>query len=94
VLSVNSWCVDNGATNHVCNTFQGFQQTKQLSHWEIYIHTGNNTKVSTVAVGDLELFFINRILILKDYLYIPSIRRKMVLVFSLVQFGYYVYFDY
>jgi len=25
VLSANSWCVNTGATNHVCNILQGFQ---------------------------------------------------------------------
>ncbi|KAL4596337.1 hypothetical protein ACB092_12G157500 [Castanea dentata] len=27
----DSWCVDLGCTNHICNSLQGFQETKKLS---------------------------------------------------------------
>ena len=54
---------------------------------------GNNAKVSTVAAGDLELSFSSRALILKDCLYVASIRRNLTSVSSLVRFGYYVYFN-
>ena len=55
---------------------------------------GNDAKVSAVAVGDLELSSdYNKILILKDYLYLYSIKRNIVLVSNLVHFGYSVYFN-
>ena len=31
-----TWCVDIGATNHVCNSLQGFQETRWLTDGEIY----------------------------------------------------------
>ena len=55
VLSAGTWCVDTGATNYVCNSLQGFQETKQLSDGEIYLHMGNSTKVLATAVGDYYL---------------------------------------
>jgi len=49
--------------------------------------------VSAVAVRDLELSFdSNKALILKDYLYLPSIRRNIVSMSNLVRFEYFVYF--
>jgi hypothetical protein len=51
VLSTNTWCVDTGATNHVCNLLQRFQETWRLSDEEIYLHMGSATKVAAVAVG-------------------------------------------
>ncbi|CAA0830115.1 Unknown protein, partial [Striga hermonthica] len=30
VLSTNTWCVDTGATDHVCNSLQGFQNQATL----------------------------------------------------------------
>ena len=29
-VSTGTWCVDTGATNHVCKSLQGFQVTRQL----------------------------------------------------------------
>ena len=93
VRSTGTWCVDTGATNHVCNSLQGFQETRQLSDGEIYLHMGNATKVAAVAVGDLHLSFgRDRILVLKNCLFVPSIRRNLVSVSSLVKNGYSVYF--
>ena len=57
VLSTGTWCVDTGAANHICNSLQGFQETRQLSDREIYLHMGNATKAETVAVGDYYLNF-------------------------------------
>ncbi|RVW33201.1 hypothetical protein CK203_081135 [Vitis vinifera] len=37
VLTTHKWCVDSGATNHVCNSLQGFQETRQLSKGEVNI---------------------------------------------------------
>ncbi|MBE2321140.1 DDE-type integrase/transposase/recombinase, partial [Solirubrobacter sp. CPCC 204708] len=94
VLSTGTWCVDTGATNHVCNSLQGFQETRQLSDGEIYLHMGNATRVAAVAVGNIYLNFgRDRFLILKDCLYVPSIRRNLISVSCLVKDGYSIYFD-
>ena len=57
VLSTGTWCVDTGATNHVYNTLQGFQETRRLSDGEICLFMGDATKVSVVALGDVTLSF-------------------------------------
>ena len=50
-------------------------------------------KVVVVAVGDYYLNFgRDRCLLLKDYLYVPSIRRNLISVSSLVKDGYLVLF--
>ena len=55
---------------------------------------GNDTKVSAVAVGELQLSFDkDKILVLKDCYYVPSIRRNLISVSCLVHFGYYVHFN-
>ena len=94
VLSTGTWYVDTGATNHVCNSLQGFQETRQLSDGEIYLHMGNATKVAVVAVGDYYLNFgRDKYLLLKDCLYVPSIRRNLISVSSLVKDGYSILFN-
>ena len=59
---------------------------------------GNATKVLAVVVGDLHLSFgRDRILILRNCHFVPSIRRNLVSVSvsvsSLVKNGYLVYFN-
>ena len=94
MLSTSTWCVDTGASNHICNSLQEFHQTRQLSDGEIYIFLGDGTRVSAVAVGDVSISFgRNSILVLKDSLYIPSIRRNLISVSRLVDNGYSVYFS-
>ena len=78
-----------GATDHVYNSLQGFKENKQLSDGKIYLYMGNATKVVAVAMGDLHLTFgRDRILILKNYPFVPLIRRNLVSVSSLVKNGY------
>ncbi|RVW36801.1 Retrovirus-related Pol polyprotein from transposon TNT 1-94 [Vitis vinifera] len=60
---------DSGATNHVCNSLQGFQETRQLSKGEVNIFLGDGTEVAVLAVGNIALNFKNnRILSLKNVL--------------------------
>ena len=85
MLSIGTWCVDTGATNHVCNSLQGFQETRKLSDGEVYLHMGNAMKVVVVVAGGYYLNFgRDRYLLLKDCLYIPSIKRNLISVSSLV----------
>ena len=62
---------------------------RKLSNGEIYLRMGNATKVAAVAVGDYYLNFSrDKYLLLKDSLYVPSIRRNLISVSSLVKDGY------
>ena len=91
----NTWCIDSGSTNHICNTLQGFRQTRQCSDGEIKLTLGSSATVSTVAVavGVVILVFLsNKILVLTDVLYVPSIRRNLISVYSLVNNGYSFHF--
>ena len=92
--STDTWCVDSGATNHVCNSLQGFQVTKQLSDREITLHMGTSASVSALAVGVVRLSFVDgRSLVLDDCLYVPEIRRNLISVSSLINKGYSVHFS-
>ena len=65
----NTWCIDSGATNHICNTLQGFRQTIQCSDGEIKLTLGSSATISAVAVGVVVLVFpSNKTLVLTDVL--------------------------
>jgi hypothetical protein len=93
-ISTSTWCVDTGATDHVCNSLQGFQRTRMLRDGEIYVLMGDATKVPVVAVGIITLIFgDDRILVLNNCLYVPSFRRNLISVSKLAMDGYNVCLD-
>ena len=53
----NTWCIDSDATNHICNTLQGFRSTRQYRDGEIKLTFTSNVTISAVAIGVLVLEF-------------------------------------
>ncbi|KAG6492736.1 hypothetical protein ZIOFF_047701 [Zingiber officinale] len=94
VLSTGTWYVDTGATDHVCNSLQGFQETRRLYEGEITAYMGNTTRVAVVIMGDVYLSFDKKkTLILKNYLYVPCFRKNLISVSKLFMDGYSVSCD-
>ena len=76
--------MDTGATNHVCNSLQGFQETRRLAEGEIYLLMGDTSRVVAIAVGVVTLHFEGgKKLVLNDCLYVLSVRRNLVSVYYL-----------
>ncbi|XP_075103506.1 uncharacterized protein LOC142178077 [Nicotiana tabacum] len=89
VVSTTSWCVDSGATNHVCTYLQGFQVMRRLSRGEINIYQADGSAAPALALGNISILFgSDRILALKDTLYVPSVRRNLISVSSAMKAGY------
>jgi hypothetical protein len=88
VNPTGTWCVDSGSTNHVCNSLQGFQETRKLNEGEMSVTLGDGTRVSVHSIGIVELYFNSRVLILTDCLYVPEIRRNLISVTFLGKCGY------
>ncbi|CAA0826954.1 cysteine-rich RLK (RECEPTOR-like protein kinase) 8, partial [Striga hermonthica] len=87
-------CVDTGATDHVCNSMQRFQEIERLREGEVTIYFGDASRASTVAVGDVYLDFgLDRFLVLKDCLYAPSFRKNLISVSKLFMNSFSATFD-
>ncbi|XP_070018351.1 uncharacterized protein [Nicotiana sylvestris] len=72
---------DLGATNHICTTLQGFQETRRLRENEVCVFQANGEPAPTLALGNIRVSFSSdRVLVLKDVLYVPSIRRNLISV--------------
>ena len=92
--TTGTWCVDIGATNHVCNSLQGFQETRRLGDGEICLWLGDTSKVAAVAVGVVSLqFFGGKVLVLEDCLYVPNVRRNLISISCLACNGFSVIFN-
>src|SRR5579862_6779626 len=93
VDSTDSWIVDSGATNHICNSLQGFQIMQTIEKGEFAFRVGTGAKVWAVAVGDVYLHFSNdRILVLNKVFYVPDMRKNLISVSRLIEFNYSVSF--
>ena len=58
--------MDSGCTNHICNSLQGFQETRKLSKGELFLTLADGSRILVVAVGVFNLYFESRVLILED----------------------------
>ncbi|KAI3453969.1 hypothetical protein Pfo_010632, partial [Paulownia fortunei] len=94
VDSTDTWIVDSGATNHICNTLQGFQVTRELNEGEHTLRVGTGAVVSARAVGIVYLYFRDKKhLVLRNCYYVPNITRNLISVALLFRQGYYVHFS-
>ena len=57
VSTSNSWCVDSGATNHICNTLQRLQKTKKLGDSEVTLHLHSETSYSVCKSSKISISF-------------------------------------
>ena len=86
------WCVDSGATNHICNLLQKFRKTRRHSGGKIIVNVGSNAKAEAMSVGVVTICFSNNKLILSDTLYVLSLRRNLISVSSLTNKRYSINF--
>ena len=53
----NNWCIDSGATNHICNSLQGFRSTRKCSDGKVMLTLGSSATIFTVVIGVVVLQF-------------------------------------
>ena len=80
--------MDSGCTNHICNSLQGFQETRKLNERELFLTLVDGSKIPIVAIGVFNLCFESRVLILEDCLYVPNVRRNLISATYLGKHGY------
>ena len=55
--TLNNWCIDSSATNHICNSLQRFRSTRKYSDGEVMLTLGSSATVSVIAIGVVILQF-------------------------------------
>ena len=80
--------MDSGCTNHICNSLQGFQETRKLNEGELFLTLADGSRILVVAIGVFNLWIKYRVLILEDCLYVPNIRRNLISTTYLGKHGY------
>ena len=85
---MDSWCMDSGCINHICNTLQGFQETRRLNEGDLFLTLADGSKIPVVAIGVFNLCIDSRVLILEDCLYVPNVHRNSIFATYLGRHGY------
>jgi len=80
----NSWWLDSGATIDVVNSLQGFISLRKLSDVESKIIMGDEARALVVSLN----LPSGHVLLLKDVVYVPSMRRNLISVSILDKCGY------
>ena len=83
--SSNDWWIDSGATRYIAKTKKGLESFKDFKSGEQRIDMGNNTYLDVEGVGSYRLDLGDNIMILKDAIYAPGIRRNLISVLLLIK---------
>ena len=54
--------MDLGCTNHICNSLQGFQETKKLNEGEMFLTLVDRSEIPVVAVEVFNLQYFAGVL--------------------------------
>ena len=88
-VSPNSWWLDSGATIRVVNALQGFTSLRKPSDVKSKIIMGGGARASVEDIGVTSLNLPSlHVLLLKDVVYVPSMRRNLISVSILNKCGY------
>ncbi|KAJ9566912.1 hypothetical protein OSB04_002878 [Centaurea solstitialis] len=84
ITSYESWVIDTGSGNHICNHLQGFTRRKTLRKDRSNLRVGEGTPLSAKAVGSYSLSLPSGLVLeLDNCYYIPNM-IKNVLSFDLL----------
>ena len=84
---VSGWWIDSGATHHISKTKDGLTEFTELKKGENRVFMGNNTYLEVVGIGTYKLDVGNSIMVLKNVLYAPGMRRNLISVHALTKNG-------
>ena len=88
-VPLNTWWLDSGATIHVVNSLQGFRSLRKPSKAESEIIVGDGARVAVKDVGMVALNLPSgHTLLLKNVVYVPSMRRNLISALVLDESGY------
>lgn len=77
----NTWWINSDANIHVFNTMQGYLSTRKPNPTQRFISMGNSNKAEVLAIGTYHLILDSGFCLdLFQTLYVPSLRRNIILL--------------
>ncbi|KAJ9557826.1 hypothetical protein OSB04_012440 [Centaurea solstitialis] len=95
ITSYESWAIDTGSGNHICNHLQGFTRRKTLRKDRSNLRVGEGTPLIAEAVGSYSLSLPSGLVLeLDNCYYIPNMIKNVLSFDLLVDQGFYYKYDY
>ncbi|KAJ9566458.1 hypothetical protein OSB04_002424 [Centaurea solstitialis] len=95
ITSYESWVIDTGSGNHICNHLQGFTRRKILRKDRSNLRVGEGTPLIAEAVGSYSLSLPSGLVLeLDNCYYIPNMIKNVLSFDLLVDQGFYYKYDY
>ncbi|KAJ9542825.1 hypothetical protein OSB04_029331 [Centaurea solstitialis] len=95
ITSYESWVIDTGSGNHICNHLQGFTRRKTLRKDRSNLRVGEGTPLIAEAVGSYSLSLPSGLVLeLENCYYIPNMIKNVLSFDLLVDQGFYYKYDY
>ncbi|KAJ9535212.1 hypothetical protein OSB04_un001707 [Centaurea solstitialis] len=95
ITSYESWVIDTGSGNHICNHLQGFTRRKTLRKDRSNLRVGEGTQLIAEAVGSYSLSLPSGLVLeLDNCYYIPNMIKNVLSFDLLVDQGFYYKYDY
>ncbi|KAJ9552557.1 hypothetical protein OSB04_016602 [Centaurea solstitialis] len=95
ITSYESWVIDTGSGNHICNHLQGFTRRKTLRKDRSNLRVGEGTPLIAEAVGSYSLSLPSGLVLeLDNCYYIPNMIKNVLSFDLLVDQGFYYKYTY
>ncbi|KAJ9566373.1 hypothetical protein OSB04_002339 [Centaurea solstitialis] len=95
ITSYESWVIDTGSGNHICNHLQGFTRRKTLRKDRSNLRVGEGTPLIAEAVGSYSLSLPSGLVLeLDNCYYIPNMIKNVLSFDLLVDQEFYYKYDY
>src|SRR5581483_11006246 len=95
ITSYESWVLDTGSGNHICNHLQGFKRRETLRKDRSNLRVGEGTMLIAEAVGSYSLSLPSGLVLeLENCYYVPKMIKNIISFDLLVDQGFYYKYDY
>ncbi|KAJ9558488.1 hypothetical protein OSB04_013102 [Centaurea solstitialis] len=95
ITSYESWVIDTGSGNHICNHLQGFTRRKTLRKDRSNLRVGEGTPLIAEAMGSYSLSLPSGLVLeLDNCYYIPNMIKNVLSFDLLVDQGFYYKYSY
>ncbi|KAJ9536778.1 hypothetical protein OSB04_un000002 [Centaurea solstitialis] len=95
ITSYESWVIDTGSGNHICNHLQGFTRSETLRKDRSNLRVGEGTPLIAEVVGSYSLSLPSGLVLeLENCYYVPKMIKNVMSFDLLVDQGFYYKYDY
>lgn len=91
IVKDSVWCIDSGATNHMCNNKSAFHDYAPIT--PIEVNVANGEKLAAVGQGNVKIELQNSVKTISGVYFVPRLTANLLSVSAMTRKGFEVLFD-